>query len=322
MMSRPPHGAGKQTHFSPPFYRRMMGAQPVQAVSFLPMAWRTLLCFLLIFLFTGEAVMDYGYEKRNISDLEYRLRLLMCVNELGVVTREQLWPFVAKLEMMDYMPMCLHLEQLLESHSLAEGEGVLKGTLFITETGAAQLMMFMGKIASSDQSRIRTEAPKYMAGLREARTARSGYESTSRGYGAKLTLMEGDIPNLICLLRSDDKRFVETVVRRFRQNAPTITLRLLSLCSPGGSVAKAVREEQGSDMETILRSTAPGRPCLSWAGGAAYAGNVCLEEGETQLRFSLQLGSRENALRWIYAMENGGEGFVTELKKILVGFGL
>ena len=84
----------------------------------------------------------------------------------------------------------------------------------------------------------------------------------------------------------------------------------------------AVREEQGSDMETILRSTAPGRPCLSWAGGAAYAGNVCLEEGETQLRFSLQLGSRENALRWIYAMENGGEDFVTELKKILVGFGL
>ena len=266
--------------------------------------------------------MDYGYEKRNISDLEYRLRLLMCINELGVVTREQLWPFVAKLEMMDYMPMCLHLEQLLESHSLAEGEGVLKGTLFITEIGAAQLMMFMGKVAASDQSRIRTEAPKYMAGLREARTARSGYESTPRGYGAKLTLMEGDIPNLICLIQSEDKRFVETVVRRFRQNAPTITLRLISLCSPGGSMADGVPLKQGSDMETILRSTVPGKPCIGWAGGAAYAGNVCLEEGDTVLRFSLQLGSRENALRWIYAMEDGGESFVSELKKMLVGFGL
>ena len=90
--------------------------------------------------------MDYGYEKRNISDLEYRLRLLMCVNELGAVTREQLWPFVAKLEMMDYMPMCLYLDQLLTSHAIKEGEGVLRDTLFITEVGAAQLMMFQGKI--------------------------------------------------------------------------------------------------------------------------------------------------------------------------------
>lgn len=266
--------------------------------------------------------MDYGYEKRNISDLEYRLRLLMCVNELGVVTREQLWPFVAKLEMMDYMPMCLHLEQLLESHSLAAGEGVLKGTLFITETGAAQLMMLHDRIPSRDQSRIRAEAPLYMASLREARTARSGYESTPWGYGAKLTLMEGDIPNLICLIQSRDKAFVETVVRRFRQNAPTITLRLLSLCSPGGSMATAVHEEAGSDMEAILRGTVPGKPCLSWAGGVAYAGNVCLEEKDTRLRFSLQLGSRENALRWIHAMENGGEEFMEQLKKILVGFGL
>ena len=54
--------------------------------------------------------MPEGFAKRHISDAENRLRLLLCIDALGLCTREELWPFVAKLELMEYMPMCLYLD--------------------------------------------------------------------------------------------------------------------------------------------------------------------------------------------------------------------
>ena len=262
------------------------------------------------------------YEKRNVSDLENRLRLLLCVSELGMVTREQLWPFVARLELMEYMPMCLYLEQLLSDGSVDEGTGRIRGMLYLTETGYLRLTVLRSSIPASDRDRIAAEAPGYMAGLRENMTARAGYELPATGYGCKCVVTDGDVPSLMVLIHSRDKRFVERVVQRFRRNAATITLRLLGQCPEGDGPLSNGALFPGDDPEAALRAAEPGKPNLCRLGGGACAAAVCLSKEDTQLRFSLHMPSESSARKWIARMEAGDGEFFQVMRKMMAGFGL
>ena len=48
--------------------------------------------------------MPFLSPKRKISDTENKLRVLCCLDALGMATQDQLWPFVAQLELMEYLP--------------------------------------------------------------------------------------------------------------------------------------------------------------------------------------------------------------------------
>ena len=60
---------------------------------------------------------------RNISETEYMLRLLRCVDVLDCVTEVSLWTFAAELELMDYVTMRLSLHKLLETGEVAVRRG-------------------------------------------------------------------------------------------------------------------------------------------------------------------------------------------------------
>ncbi len=47
--------------------------------------------------------MPFLSPKRRVSDAENKLRLLLCLRALGMATSDQLWPFVAGLELMEYL---------------------------------------------------------------------------------------------------------------------------------------------------------------------------------------------------------------------------
>ena len=113
--------------------------------------------------------MPEGFAKRHISDAENRLRLLLCIDALGLCTREELWPFVAKLELMEYMPMCLYLDELLRDGSLMEGQYAVQGVLFLTGGGREALELFQRRMPRSDRDRILLAAPQYAAQLSEKR---------------------------------------------------------------------------------------------------------------------------------------------------------
>ena len=55
--------------------------------------------------------MPLSSPKRKVSDAENKLRVLCCLDALGMATQEQLWPFVAQLELMEYIPFCMFLCQ-------------------------------------------------------------------------------------------------------------------------------------------------------------------------------------------------------------------
>ena len=88
--------------------------------------------------------------KRRVSDVENKLRVLFCLKTLGLVTQEQLWPFVARMELMDYLPFCLLLDELKSDGAVAEGNGAVAGMLYLTPEGEKHLALFQHRLIHTD----------------------------------------------------------------------------------------------------------------------------------------------------------------------------
>ncbi|NLV59831.1 MAG: DUF4364 family protein [Clostridiales bacterium] len=161
--------------------------------------------------------------KRKISDAENKLRLLCCVDALGMVTPAQLWPFVASLEMMEYLPMQLLLHELLAEGDVEEGTQALSQQVFITEKGRKALRLFGQRVMVSDRDRIRTAAAAYRAQLRRKAQVRTVYEMAQAGdYRVLLSLQEGELPLLTLRLFTEHRDVAAQAMKRFESQASAI----------------------------------------------------------------------------------------------------
>lgn len=125
--------------------------------------------------------MPFLSPKRRVSDAENKLRLLLCLRVLGMATSDQLWPFVAELELMEYLPYCLLLDELKKDGEVAQGRCALEGVLYLTPKGEKTLSLLRDKLTHTDCRRIREAAPAYAAGLNERRQAAAAYPAGRSG---------------------------------------------------------------------------------------------------------------------------------------------
>ncbi len=158
--------------------------------------------------------------RRKVSDAENKLRLLCCVDALGAVTPAQLWPFVASLDMMEYVTMQLLLHQLMEEGDLEEGTLALAQQLFLTEKGRRALGLFGGRVMDSDRRRIRAAAALYRARLRHRAQVQAVYESAQAGeYRVLLSLREGELPLFSLRLATPHRDVAVGALARFEAQA-------------------------------------------------------------------------------------------------------
>lgn len=158
--------------------------------------------------------------RRKVSDEENKLRLLCCINALGAVTPAQLWPFVASLELMEYLSMQLLLHELLEGGDLEEGALALAQQLFLTQQGREALGLFGARIMDSDRRRIRAAAAPYRARLRHRAQVRAVYESAQAGeYRVLLSLREGELPLFSLRLSTPCRDIAARALGRFEEKA-------------------------------------------------------------------------------------------------------
>ena len=254
--------------------------------------------------------------KRNISDTEYKLRVLCCLDALGMATQEQLWPFVAQLELMEYIPFCMHLGELKSGGAIAPAQHALEGMLYITPAGKEQFRLFSSRMPHTDQERIRQAAPDYAAKLHERRVARAAYERAPKGeYRACLTMTEGDVPALIVRLQSADQALVRTAVNAFRQYVPHLFTLLYTLpFEPAQALAPAIAQKDA------LVAAAPGHPALCAFGGREHAGVVRICDGDLCLTVMLLLPSDALAWGWACAADQLGAGLVSQIAGLLRSF--
>ena len=206
--------------------------------------------------------------KRNISDTEYKLRVLCCLDALGMATQEQLWPFVAQLELMEYIPFCMFLGELKTGGAIAPARHALEGMLYLTPAGKEQLRLFSSRMPHTDQERIRQAAPGYAARLDERRLAKAAYERAPKGeYRASCSMNDGDVPTLFLRVNAADRELVQTAVKAFQQYVSRLFTLLYTLpFEPAQELPPAL------DQKAALSAASPGHPALCAVGGREHAG--------------------------------------------------
>ena len=248
--------------------------------------------------------MPFFSPKRKVSDAENKLRVLMCLDGLGMATQEQLWPFVAQLELMEYIPFCMFVDELLSDGVIAAGTHAMEGCLFLTPAGRQQLELFSRKMAHADRQRIAAEAPGYARRLSESRQVRAAYVLAPQGgYSAVGTVCEGDIHAMRLQVHSADGKTIEKFVSQFSSLAAQMLARLYTLppAADAGEVPKALPQEEA------LQSVSDNCPVLCTYGGREHAAVVCF--GNEQLAFTLLLllPSADVAWSWAKTASERGE---------------
>ncbi len=184
--------------------------------------------------------MAFKTPRRRVSDAENKLRLLCCVQALQQVTEAQLWPFVASLELMEYVPMQLLLHELLDSGDLEEGSQALSGRLSLSKQGQEQLRLFGHRVMASDQEAIQKAAPAYRMRMQKQRQVRAAYESASAGdYRVLFSIQEGEVPTLSLRAQTDSGEWAAESIRHFDAGAPKVLVYLYGLCSQAESAPSA-----------------------------------------------------------------------------------
>ena len=233
--------------------------------------------------------------KRNISDTEYKLRILLCLDALEMATQEQLWPFVAQLELMEYIPFCMLADELKTAGAIASASHGLEGMLYLTSEGKEQLKLFARRMPHTDQERIRQAAPAYAAHLNERRHVRTVYERASQGiFRALCSMSDSDVPTLLMRVTAPDQELVQKAVKDFQQYVSKLFVLLYSMpFEPAASLPPALSQEEA------LERVCPGSPVLCAFGGREHAGVITVCDGDTC--FTLMLLLPDDALAWGWA---------------------
>lgn len=242
--------------------------------------------------------MAFLFPKRKISDTENKLRVLLCISALGMATADQLWPFVAGLELMEYLPFCVFVDELKKDGSIAVGSHALEGMLYLTEAGARALSLFSGKVPHADRERILRAATGYAARLSERRKARAAYELAEEGaFCVSCTMREGDVPTLLLKMHTRDRTLAENAVKGFRACAPHLLMLMYTLpFAPDPEPLPVMQTQQ----EAISRAQS-GQAALSSYGGHEHAAAVRLTDAAAQYDVLLLLPDREAAQGWARA---------------------
>lgn len=252
--------------------------------------------------------------KRKVSDTENKLRVLFCLDKLGMATQEQLWPFVARLELMDYVPFCLFVDELKKNGAVAAGSYALEGMLYLTQTGRQQLQLFAGRLVHADRERIACEAPRYRDELSTRKQVRAAYELAEDGrFSAAMTLREADVPTLFLRMNTAAQERVGEAVRGFHARAPQVLNLLYTLdLLPDPSAAPRPLSQD----EAIERAV-PGKPALCAFGGREHAGVACVETDDTRYTVLLLLPGAQLAWDWARAADRSGGKLAREVTAVL-----
>jgi len=242
--------------------------------------------------------------KRKISDAENKLRVLLCLEALGMATQEELWPFVAQLELMEYIPFCMFVDELRVDGAVDVGQHALAGVLYLTPAGRQQLLLFGSKVPHADRERILQAAPAYAQKLRARKQVHAAYELSQGGvYRARLTVQEGDEPTLLLRLASTEQTLVEKSVKGFAVHAAQVLDLLYSLPFEPAEAAS-------------LEMT---RPVLCAVGGREHAAVANVQDKRVQYTLQLLLPTAQLAWGWAQTVEEAGAALAEQLTALMEG---
>lgn len=190
---------------------------------------------------------------RNISETEYMLRLLRCVDALDCATELSLWTFAAELELMDYVTMRLCLHKLLQAEQVQYGEGAMKSYLYLTQKGRQALQLFGDRLPAEIVGKIQSAVGPFRERLTKSRQVRAAYEIAARNeYRLNLSVSEGDLTMLQIRMHTKSRRLAGRAIRQFEAQAPKVIVYVFQLAQS----AQDMEPIETADVGEIVRLSA------------------------------------------------------------------
>ena len=222
---------------------------------------------------------------RNISETEYMLRLLRCVDVLDCVTELSLWTFAAEMDLMDYVTMRLCLHKLLQAEQVQYGEGALKNHLYLTPEGKQALALFGGRLPSEISNKIENAAAAFRERITSSQQVRAAYELAQRNdYRLILSVAEGDMRILEIRMHMKSRRLAGRAIKQFETQAPKVLLYLFQL-------AQGAQDLQGDPK--------PARGEIIRHSLSEYEARYTLDSRRAQMDVALTLPSAETAAAYL-----------------------
>lgn len=256
------------------------------------------------------------FPKRRISELEYSLRVLWCVDALRMATLDQLWPFMARLDLIEYMPLCERVDELLKSGALALGEHAMERMLYLTDQGREYLRLFEQRMPATDRERVRELAPAYQKQMTISRQLNTAYELAKPGeYRVLCTFREGDVPTLILRVVTRDRGLARHAARGFEDAAGALLVALYGV----PPCKSAPQYPVYTDQQQALDAAAPGKPALCAYGKHEHLSVVWLGCDSADYEAALLTPSADAARAWACAALKAGEVLARRLTEALRG---
>ena len=239
---------------------------------------------------------------RNISETEYMLRLLRCVDVLDCVTDSLLWAFTAELELMDYVTMRLCLHKLLQADQVQYGAGSMKAYLYLTQRGRQALQLFGDRLPAEISDKITGAASAFRERVSSSQQVRAAYESASRNdYRLSLSVSEGDLRMLEIRMYTKSRRLAGRAIRQFEAQAPKVLMFLFQLAQTAQGAEHIVKPAQGE----IVRHSA-----------SEFEARHTLKGKRATLELTLSLPGEDAAAAYL-ALFNDGEYAADIAEKLL-----
>jgi hypothetical protein len=236
---------------------------------------------------------------RNISETEYMLRLLRCVDVLDCVTELSLWTFTAELDLMDYVNMRLCLHKLLQAEQVQYGAGSMKTYLYLTDKGRQALQLFGDRLPAEISEKIDNAAAAFRERVSSSQQVRAVYEIAKRNeYRLSLAVSEGDLRMLEIRMHTKSRRLAGRAIRQFEAQAPKVLMYLFQLAQGAEHTAKAAQGE-------IVRHSA-----------AEFEARHTLEGKRARLELALTLPAEDAAAAYL-ALFNDAEVAADTAEKLL-----
>lgn len=254
--------------------------------------------------------MTKQYFKRIVSESEYRLRLLFSLNQLGMCRQDELWPFLAELELMEYMPFCEYLSELVDSGEISS---LPFGNLFVTKKGQESIALFASRIPSSLRSAIIKKAPGYTKALADHKQVKAGYEpSVLSDHGCVYgQYYEDAVPILLVKMDTCREGLCQSFVMRFSEKLPLI-LPLLN------GVPFGTDDDLSISNQAFLLAE-KGHPMLIELEESKYAAVVCLQSSDTEFHIQLLFHNKNKACAWARGADDFGVQLVGQMISIFEG---
>ena len=249
---------------------------------------------------------------RRNAVAERKLCLLFLTDRLSCATREQLWELAARLNLMEYIPCCMALQDLLDIGAIWAPNG-LNGLLALTAEGYALLAMLMRQIPHSERSRLESAAATFRQELNERQSCSIYHEPPVNGlFSVRCQVSDEEEKLLVLWVRSPQAAVTSRVARNWRSRVVPLLHELYRLRTPGKETVPVLSAQEA----LAFADENPGKPCCALEDGS-YSGVLRQIGLQGEMTLCLWECDRQAACTFASAAAREGSGLADKLLGLL-----